>query len=263
MGGRQGADLKKRTDELKRTLRKDYKHKVILERGSKHTRVLRKSDRKQITVISDTPSSYRSLKHLLNDLRKANVFKNAPPQLQMTSLTMEWEDRERGLGVLQHLGWKPGQIGRGGGGLRRFGELVQEATLQAKLDDKPLRRDAYTHPIRVAIIEGGDVAPETLDKLLVGIEYAEDKLTDGEPTLYNPPGEEPPPKVEPEAVEVVHEDVPAPEPVYEEVGPLYSDNGKVNADSLHLRILAAILDPNVSREEALQLAVEVAGLESH
>jgi len=255
-------------------LRQDpAKNRVKLDRGSKHTKVIDRKTGRVITTLPDTPSDYRSYANVLAKLNKARVFqKKGAMSPRSDRFALPAELQHDALYLLDLLGYKPVENGKGvnqGGALTQLARYMLEAAREMGiLGGRNL--NTYQNAVSNIIVRGNMAAPESIDLISRAVEIGMAQVTDQpRPVVETEPEPEvkhedrftllgPKMAISPHSVEEL------PKVEYEEVGPLYepSNNGHVNADSLHLRILAAILDPNTSREEAIELSVEVASLES-
>ena len=275
---RQGADLKKKIEELKRALRAEpARHKVRLERGAKHTKVYDRKNGRVITTLPDTPSDYRSFANCVAKLRRARVFEKAGYEQRSDRFPLSQELQHDALHLLDLLGYKAVPHGKGvfqGGALSKLSKYMMEAAEEFGVRrGRPL--NSFQSFVSNVVIGGSMASPENIDLLERAVEIGMAKITD----QPKPPVSEPEIEIETmlgpkQPLKWVYTsgsgDLHA-TPVYEEVGPLYEEtpvettpsNGKVNVESLHLRVLAAILDHNTTTEQAMALAVEIAHLEGH
>jgi hypothetical protein len=265
---RKGADLRKQVDELKRELRNSpAKERVRLERGAKHTQVRDPKNGRIITTLPDTPSDYRSFANVLAKLRKANVFKDQKVIVRSDRFALPEGVQADALHLLDILGYKPNELGKrqhATGALTALSKYMMQASEEIGVRrGRPL--NSFQSIVSNVIVQGKLCTAETIDVIARASEIGLAKVTD----QVVPPLSEP--KPEPELVEEQAEQ-PEPkllvhtfqtEPAGEKPVEKEPENGKVNIESLHLRVLAAILDHNTTTEQAMELAVEIAHIEGH
>lgn len=263
---RKGADLKKKVDELKRELQNS--NRVRLERGTKHTQVRDRKTGRVITTLADTPSDYRSLSNMISKLNKARVFDKGKVPMRSDRFPLPGDVQIDALHLLDILGYTPVPNGKGvfqGGALTQLAKwMMEEAKKMSVLRGRNL--NVFQSTVTSVIVNGNMASPETIDIITRAVEVGLATVSDQ--PLPVAPDPQPEPEimvqvVEPEPVSA-HDISELPKVGYAPIGPLYeTENGKVTADSLHIRILAAILDHTTTTKEAMELSAEVANLERH
>jgi|SRR5215471_2293035 len=260
MPNRRGDDLKKRSDDLKRALRRHpAKGRVYLERGSKHTKVCHKDTRKVICTIPDTPSDWRAIPNVVATLRREGIL--GPQRIEGVPVSYDTPSMDLihdGMRVLRYLGWEPNQRGRGGGALREFGKQMQAAALIMGGIEVHPSPDYYAKMAGNTLLRGKHLSHLNLDILQAAIDNALatgmiPAETNGKPEVVEAADVSELPKVE---------YAPESEPEMAQIGPLY-DGPKHPAieDALFIDVLAAMMDSNTSKSMAVELALRVAKLE--